>query len=220
MWGFLRRNKFSIKPRLVFDTAGGTTKRRVPHPLRSWQRVGYATVGIEIGGIPPFAKSAKGGAPRGFVALPRTRNALSLIHIFRVCGESDTEQSLKRFFKTARVGYVSLQMSSAQHCTNASFQRGRAPSNKIPVHFKPGAFERRGQSSVWLRSCSWQWPISLHVCICGLVGRYFCLEPIHLSAKEVAQSTGYEISISKLGSFTISARRCSSACLLYTSRCV
>jgi hypothetical protein len=75
MWGFLRRNKFSIKPRLVFDTAGGTTKRRVPHPLRSWQRVGYATVGIEIGGIPPFAKSAKGGAPRGFVALPRTRNA-------------------------------------------------------------------------------------------------------------------------------------------------
>jgi hypothetical protein len=63
MWGFLRRNKFSIKPRLVFDTAGGTTKRRVPHPLRSWQRVGYATVGIEIGGIPPFAKSAKGGHP-------------------------------------------------------------------------------------------------------------------------------------------------------------
>jgi hypothetical protein len=31
----------------------------VPHPLRSLQRVGYATVGIEIRGIPPFAKSAK-----------------------------------------------------------------------------------------------------------------------------------------------------------------
>ncbi len=104
MWGFLRRNKFSIKPRLVFDTAGGTTKRRVPHPpgfpvrlggvnephaaflkesrtrchgwgravgnpgpLRSWQRVGYATVGIEIGGIPPFAKSAKDEAPGDLV---------------------------------------------------------------------------------------------------------------------------------------------------------
>jgi hypothetical protein len=61
--GRLRRNKFSIKPRLVFDTAGSTTKRRVPHPLRSWQRVGYATAGIEIRGIPPFAKSAKDGAP-------------------------------------------------------------------------------------------------------------------------------------------------------------
>jgi hypothetical protein len=36
---------------------------RVPHPLRSLQRVGYATVGIEIRGIPPFAKSAKDGAP-------------------------------------------------------------------------------------------------------------------------------------------------------------
>jgi hypothetical protein len=27
------------------------------------QRVGYATVGIEIRGIPPFAKNAKDGAP-------------------------------------------------------------------------------------------------------------------------------------------------------------
>ena len=35
----------------------------MPHPLRSLQRVGYATVGIEIRGIPPFAKSAKDGAP-------------------------------------------------------------------------------------------------------------------------------------------------------------
>jgi hypothetical protein len=57
--GFLIRDKFSIKPRLVFGTAGSTTKRRVPHPLRSLQRVGYATVGIEIRGIPPFAKGAK-----------------------------------------------------------------------------------------------------------------------------------------------------------------
>jgi hypothetical protein len=57
--GFLIRNKFSIKPPLVFGAAGSTTKRRVPHPLRSSQRVGYATVGIEIRGIPPFAKSAK-----------------------------------------------------------------------------------------------------------------------------------------------------------------
>ena len=31
--------------------------------MRSLQRVGYATVGIEIRGIPPFAKSAKDGAP-------------------------------------------------------------------------------------------------------------------------------------------------------------
>jgi hypothetical protein len=40
--------------------------------LRFLQRVGYATVGIEICGIPPFAKSAKDGAlgTRGFVALP------------------------------------------------------------------------------------------------------------------------------------------------------
>jgi hypothetical protein len=38
--GFLRRNKCSIRPRLVFVTAGSTTKRRVPHPLRSLQRVG------------------------------------------------------------------------------------------------------------------------------------------------------------------------------------
>jgi hypothetical protein len=57
--GFLRRNKFSIKPRLVFGTAGSTTKRRVPHPLRFLQRVRCATVGIEIRGIPPFAKNAK-----------------------------------------------------------------------------------------------------------------------------------------------------------------
>ncbi len=42
-----------------------------PGPLRSSQGVGYATVGIEIRGIPPFAKAAKDGAPgtRGFVAL-------------------------------------------------------------------------------------------------------------------------------------------------------
>jgi len=63
----LIRNKFWIKPRLVFGTVGSTTKRRVPHPLRSLQRVGYATVGIEIGGIPPFAKSAKDGAPGGLL---------------------------------------------------------------------------------------------------------------------------------------------------------
>ena len=31
--------------------------------MRSLQRVGYATVGIEIRGIPPFAKNAKDGAP-------------------------------------------------------------------------------------------------------------------------------------------------------------
>ena len=31
--------------------------------MRCLQRVGYATVGIEIRGIPPFAKSAKDGAP-------------------------------------------------------------------------------------------------------------------------------------------------------------
>jgi len=58
-----RRNKSWIKPPLVFGKPGSTTKRRVPHPLRSLQRVGYATVGIEIRGIPPFAKSAKDGAP-------------------------------------------------------------------------------------------------------------------------------------------------------------
>jgi hypothetical protein len=68
--GRLRRNKFSIKPRLVFGTAGSTTNRRVPHPLRSWQRVGYATVCIEIRGIPPFAKKEREGwGTRGFVAL-------------------------------------------------------------------------------------------------------------------------------------------------------
>jgi hypothetical protein len=54
----------------VFGTAGRTTKRRVPHPLRFLQRVGYATVGIEIRGIPPFAKNREGWGTRGFVALP------------------------------------------------------------------------------------------------------------------------------------------------------
>ena len=34
--------------------------RRVAHPLRSLQRMGYATVGIEIRGIPPFAKKREG----------------------------------------------------------------------------------------------------------------------------------------------------------------
>jgi hypothetical protein len=73
--GRLIRNKFSIKLRLVFGTAGSTTNGRVPHPLRSLQRVGYATVGIEIRGIPPFAKNAKDGAPGDLLHfLPRTRN--------------------------------------------------------------------------------------------------------------------------------------------------
>jgi hypothetical protein len=58
-----KRNNSPIQPRLVFGTAGSTPKRRVPHPLRSLQRVGYANVGIEIRGIPPFAKNAKDGAP-------------------------------------------------------------------------------------------------------------------------------------------------------------
>jgi hypothetical protein len=40
------------------------------------QRVGYATVGIEIRGIPPFAKSAKDGAPGDLLhSLPRIGNA-------------------------------------------------------------------------------------------------------------------------------------------------
>jgi len=44
--------------------------------LRSLQRVGYATVDIEIRGIPPFAKNAKDGAPGDLLhSLPRTRNA-------------------------------------------------------------------------------------------------------------------------------------------------
>jgi len=67
----LIRNKSSIRSSSVFGTAGSATNGRVPHPLRSSQRVGYATVGIEVRGIPPFAKSAKDGAPgtRRFVAL-------------------------------------------------------------------------------------------------------------------------------------------------------
>jgi hypothetical protein len=37
--------------------------------------VGYATVGIEVRGIPPFAKNAKDGAPEDLLHfLPRTRN--------------------------------------------------------------------------------------------------------------------------------------------------
>jgi hypothetical protein len=71
-----KRNNSPIQPRLVFGTAGSTTKRRVPHPLRSLQRVGYATVRIEIRGIPPFAKSAKDGAPGGLLHFrPRSNNA-------------------------------------------------------------------------------------------------------------------------------------------------
>jgi hypothetical protein len=38
-----------------------------PGPLRFLQRVGYATVGIEVRGIPPFAKSAKD--PGAFAAI-------------------------------------------------------------------------------------------------------------------------------------------------------
>ena len=35
----------------------------MPHPLRLLQRVGYATAGIEIRGIPPFAKKREGPFP-------------------------------------------------------------------------------------------------------------------------------------------------------------
>jgi hypothetical protein len=48
------------------------------------QRMGYATVGIEILGIPPFAKNAKDGAPGDLLHfLPRTRNAS-----FHPCGSA------------------------------------------------------------------------------------------------------------------------------------
>jgi hypothetical protein len=67
-------NNSSIQPRLVFGRAGNSTKRRVTHLLRSLQRVGYGTVRIEIRDIPPFAKSAKGGAPRDLLYFSRTRN--------------------------------------------------------------------------------------------------------------------------------------------------
>jgi hypothetical protein len=68
---------------LVLGTAGSTTNGRVPHPLRSLQRVGYATVGIEIRGVPPFAKGAKDGAPGDLLhLLPRARTAP--FHIPRV----------------------------------------------------------------------------------------------------------------------------------------
>jgi hypothetical protein len=130
MWGLLRRNKFSIKPRLVFDTAGGTTKRRVPHPLRSWQRVGYATVGIEIGGIPPFAKSAKGGAPRGFVALPRTRNAP--FHIPRVgyAGGRLTESRMQ-FDGTTKLHRKS---GFGLHQLRNGFNRFSTPASRDPLN--------------------------------------------------------------------------------------
>jgi hypothetical protein len=60
----------------MFDLVHLDLESAVPHPLRSLQRVGYATVGIEIHGIPPFAKNAKDGTPGDLLHfLPRTRNA-------------------------------------------------------------------------------------------------------------------------------------------------
>jgi hypothetical protein len=54
---------------VVFVEASSEEVDRVPHPLRSLQRVGYARVGIEILGIPPFAKGAKDGAPGNYCGL-------------------------------------------------------------------------------------------------------------------------------------------------------
>src|SRR5436190_18436822 len=53
-------------------------------------------------------------------------------------------------------------------------------------------------------------PISLPVFTCGLVGGFFCREPIRLSAAQQAQCTGSRIFIFRPASYTISARRFSS----------
>jgi hypothetical protein len=53
--------------------------------------VGYATVGIEVHGIPPFAKSAKDGAPADLLHVwPRIRNAR-----FIPCGSATPVYALK-----------------------------------------------------------------------------------------------------------------------------
>jgi len=58
--GRLKRNKFSIKPRLVFGTAGSTTKRRVPHPLRSFAKGGIRDGRYRDSWYPTLRKEREG----------------------------------------------------------------------------------------------------------------------------------------------------------------
>src|SRR5438552_10970376 len=63
---------------------------------------------------------------------------------------------------------------------------------------------------VSLPSAFWLGPISLLVFTYGLVGKFFCQEPIRLSSAQQAQCTGSRIFIFRPASYTISARRFSS----------
>jgi hypothetical protein len=64
--GRLKRNKFSIKPRLVFGTAGSTTKRRVPHPLRSFAKGGIRDGRYRDSWYPTLRQKREGWGTRQF----------------------------------------------------------------------------------------------------------------------------------------------------------
>ena len=65
--------------------------------MRSLQRVGYATVGIEIRGIPPFAKNAKDGAPGDLLHCPVSYPAGSATPV------DDSKESPMHFDNAANV---------------------------------------------------------------------------------------------------------------------
>jgi hypothetical protein len=70
-----KQNNTRVYRRMRLSEETSSRLSRVWHAF--WQRVGYATVGIEVRSIPPFAKSAKDGAPGDLLHfLPRTRNVL------------------------------------------------------------------------------------------------------------------------------------------------
>ena len=90
--------------------------------MRSWQRVGYATVGLEIRGIPPFAKSAKD--PNFLHAAPRRAPCAAFIKESRMKFVGSPKPNRKfglwgtrRFVavrKTFHVGPVSCPRGSAK----------------------------------------------------------------------------------------------------------
>jgi hypothetical protein len=115
------------------SSAESATNPRVPHPLRSLQRVGYATVGIEIRGIPPFAKSAKDGAPAHswcFLLYQTPTAAANATKLDRKSGPSPvgTTILLARNQWTRETGPIRQSCLVATH----KFRR-RAPTCRFPL---------------------------------------------------------------------------------------
>ncbi len=67
------KNKFSIKPRLVFGTAGSTTNRRVPHPLRFFAKGGIGDGRYRDSWYPTLRKKREGWGTRGLATPPALR---------------------------------------------------------------------------------------------------------------------------------------------------